>query len=53
MGGDLLGLAAPWRPDPVSTPSSPQHVWGTWIVSINLIFVVEWLLDLPVLGWLP
>src|SRR5262249_55448295 len=24
------------------------HIWGAGIVSINLIFLVEWLLDLPV-----
>ena len=29
------------------------HVWGAGIVSINLIFVVEWLLDLPVLKLAP
>jgi serine/threonine-protein kinase len=26
------------------------HVWGSGIVAINLIFLVEWLLDLPVLS---
>ena len=29
------------------------HVWGAGIVSINLIFLVEWLLDLPVLKLAP
>ena len=29
------------------------HVWGAGIVSINLIFLVEWLLDLPVLSLAP
>src|SRR5260370_7983272 len=25
------------------------HVWGSGVVSINLLFLAEWLLDLPVL----
>jgi len=29
------------------------HIWGAGIVSINLIFLVEWLLDLPVLKLAP
>jgi eukaryotic-like serine/threonine-protein kinase len=29
------------------------HVWGAGIVSINLIFLVEWLLDMPVLKLAP
>jgi serine/threonine-protein kinase len=29
------------------------HVWGAGIVAINLIFVVEWLLDMPVLSLAP
>jgi eukaryotic-like serine/threonine-protein kinase len=29
------------------------HVWGAGIVSINLIFLVEWLLELPVLRLAP
>jgi serine/threonine-protein kinase len=29
------------------------HVWGAGIVSINLIFLVEWLLDMPVLTLAP
>jgi serine/threonine-protein kinase len=29
------------------------HVWGSGIVAINLIFLVEWLLDLPVLSLAP
>jgi eukaryotic-like serine/threonine-protein kinase len=29
------------------------HVWGAGIVSINLIFLVEWLLELPVLKLAP
>ncbi len=29
------------------------HVWGAGIVSINLIFLVEWLLDMPVLSLSP
>ena len=29
------------------------HVWGAGIVSINLVFVVEWLLGLPVLALAP
>jgi serine/threonine-protein kinase len=26
------------------------HVWGSGIVAINLVFLIEWLLDLPVLS---
>ena len=29
------------------------HIWGSGIVAINLIFLVEWLLDLPVLTLAP
>ena len=29
------------------------HIWGSGIVAINLIFLVEWLLDLPVLSLAP
>jgi hypothetical protein len=29
------------------------HVWGAGIVSINLIFLVEWLLDMPMLKLAP
>jgi hypothetical protein len=29
------------------------HIWGAGIVSINLIFLVEWLLDMPVLTLAP
>jgi hypothetical protein len=29
------------------------HIWGAGIVSINLIFLVEWLLDFPVLKLAP
>jgi serine/threonine-protein kinase len=29
------------------------HIWGAGIASINLIFLVEWLLDLPVLKLAP
>jgi len=29
------------------------HIWGAGILSINLIFLVEWLLDLPVLTLAP
>ena len=29
------------------------HVWGSGIVAINLIFLVEWLLGLPVLSLAP
>jgi serine/threonine-protein kinase len=29
------------------------HIWGAGIVSINLVFLVEWLLDLPVLTLAP
>ena len=29
------------------------HIWGSGIVAINLIFLVEWLLDLPVLFLAP
>jgi eukaryotic-like serine/threonine-protein kinase len=29
------------------------HVWGAGIVAINLVFLVEWLLDLPVLSLSP
>src|SRR5262249_19844612 len=29
------------------------HVWGAGIVAINLVFLVEWLLDLPVLFLAP
>ena len=29
------------------------HVWGAGIVSINLVFLVEWLLGLPVLTLCP
>ena len=29
------------------------HVWGSGIVAINLVFVVEWLLGLPVLSLAP
>ncbi len=29
------------------------HIWGSGIVAINLVFLVEWLLDLPVLSLAP
>ena len=29
------------------------HVWGAGMISINLVFVVEWLLGLPVLALMP
>lgn len=29
------------------------HVWGAGVVSINLLFLAEWLLDLPVLALAP
>jgi serine/threonine-protein kinase len=29
------------------------HVWGAGIIGIDLVFLVEWLLDLPVLALLP
>jgi eukaryotic-like serine/threonine-protein kinase len=29
------------------------HIWGAGVLSINLIFVVEWLLNLPVLALAP
>ena len=52
LGGALLGHAA--QGGPISfVERQLAHVWGSGIVAINLIFLVEWLLGLPVLSLAP
>ena len=52
LGRAFLGPAAPGRPDQLCR-AQLAHVWGSGIVAINLIFLVEWLLGLPVLSLAP
>ena len=52
LGRALLGHAP--QGGPISfVERQLAHVWGSGIVAINLIFLVEWLLGLPVLSLAP
>ena len=45
--------APPGRADQLRRARSSPHIWGSGIVAINLVFLVEWLLGLPVLSLVP